>query len=59
MTDQDMKSTPGVEPNLIALAGRNAALQAVRNIWQKMQEADAQEIQKAIDEAILTARNAS
>jgi hypothetical protein len=54
-----MKSTPGLEPNLTALADRNAALEAVRNIWRKMREADAQEIQKAIEEVIRTSRIAS
>ncbi len=36
---------------------RNAALQAVRDIWGKMQEADAQEVQEAIKEAVGSARN--
>jgi prevent-host-death family protein len=36
---------------------RDAALQAVRNIWQKMQAADAQEVQEAIKEAVGSARN--
>ncbi|MCX5889899.1 MAG: type II toxin-antitoxin system Phd/YefM family antitoxin [Deltaproteobacteria bacterium] len=36
---------------------RNAALQAVKNIWQKMQEADAQEVQEAIKEAVGSAKN--
>ena len=35
---------------------RNAALRAVKNIWQKMQEADAQEIQEALKEAVQAAR---
>jgi prevent-host-death family protein len=37
---------------------RDAALQAVRDIWQKMREADAQEVQEAIEEAVGSARNA-
>lgn len=36
---------------------RDSALQAVRKIWQKMQAADAQEIQEAIKEAVGSARN--
>ncbi len=36
---------------------RDSALQAVRNIWQKMQAADAQEVQEAIKEAVGSARN--
>ena len=36
---------------------RDAALQAVRNIWQKMQAADAQEVQEAIKEAVGSVRN--
>jgi len=36
---------------------REAALQAVRNIWKKMQGADAQEIQGALEEASRGARD--
>jgi prevent-host-death family protein len=36
---------------------REAALQAVRNIWQKMQAADDREVQEAIEEAVGSARN--
>lgn len=36
---------------------RDSALQAVRNIWQKMQAADAQEVQEAIKEAVGSVRN--
>jgi prevent-host-death family protein len=35
---------------------REAALEAARNIWQKMREADPQEIQQAIREAVDSAR---
>jgi prevent-host-death family protein len=37
---------------------RDAALQAVRDIWQKMREADAKEVQEAIEAAVGSARNA-
>ncbi len=36
---------------------QDAALQAIRNIWQKMTGADAQEIRGAIEEASRTARD--
>lgn len=36
---------------------QNAALQAVKNMWQKMTGADAQEIQEAITEGIRAARD--
>jgi prevent-host-death family protein len=36
---------------------RDSALQAVRNIWQKMQAADAREVQEAIKEAVGSSRN--
>jgi prevent-host-death family protein len=35
---------------------QNSAGQAVRNIWKKMKEADATEVQEAIDEASQVAR---
>jgi prevent-host-death family protein len=36
---------------------RDAALQAVRDIWRRMREADAREFQEAITEAVQSLRN--
>ena len=36
---------------------RDAALQAVRDIWRRMREADAREFQEAITEAMQSLRN--